>query len=65
MKYLVDNRYFYDGTIKVKIIEAPENAQFEYFIAGKTCDIWFDVFETYEEAKVYADECEKCSLENI
>lgn len=50
MKYIVDSRYYKNGTFIVKIHEVPNDFRIEYFIGSKDCDIWLDEFKSYVEA---------------
>ncbi len=58
--YCVDQRYFDSGRVKVlvydvKAEERPKNAMVE----NNLCDQYRDYFDTYEEAREFAKQCEK------
>lgn len=58
--WCVSQRYFDDGAVKVNgpyKVEAdkkPESGEVE----NKMCDQYKDYFDTYDEAKAFAKECE-------
>lgn len=55
MKHAVEARIFNNGKIitKLRLAEEEEESRKE---ETRTCDIWIDVFDTYEEAKQFREE---------
>ncbi len=58
MKYAVEARIFNNGKIitKLRLAEEEEESRKE---ETRTCDIWIDVFNTHEEARLFREEYKK------
>ncbi len=58
MKHAVEARIFNNGKIitKLRLAEKEEESRKE---ETRTCDIWIDVFNTYEEARLFREEYKK------
>lgn len=56
MKYAVEQKYYDSGNVKIKIIKCDDNEE-SFQEETPNYDLYFDVFDTEDEAFTFKDEC--------
>lgn len=56
MKYAVEQKFYDNGHVAARVLKANDNEE-SFQEERKSCDYYFDVFDTREEAEEYYQEC--------